>query len=85
MSETMKKLKQIYLICSKCEILDDEGKLCRDIKLSEKLSYGCGEWKIEGLVLNQKFYDDIDNEVKKRLKLKSVIDDLIKTDNREES
>ncbi len=78
MSEEKKKLEQILLICSKCEekaYIGSSKKLCRDIPISEKIFIGCGEWKKDGeLILNQNFY----NELKKRMKIKQVIDDLIK-------
>ena len=79
MSEEKKKLEQILLICSKCEVKDykDSKKFCRDIPISEKISsgFGCGEWKKDGeFILDQDFYD----EIKKRMKIKQVINDLIK-------
>lgn len=74
LSEEKKKLEQILLICSKCEVKVGGG-LCRDIHISEKLFIGCGEWKKDGeFILNQDFY----NEIKMRMKIKQVIDDLIK-------
>lgn len=69
-----KKLEQILLICSECEE-ETEGKLCRDIDLSKKMFFGCGKWKKDGgFILDQKFY----NEIKKRIKLKQVINELLK-------
>ena len=78
MSETKKKLEQILLICSKCEekaYYKGSKKFCRDIHISEKIYIGCGEWKKDGeFILNQEFY----NEIKMRMKIKQVIDGLIK-------
>lgn len=77
MSEIKKQLEDVLFICSKCEIRGRNGEFCRDIPISEKIcsGFGCGKWKKDGrFILNQKFYD----EIRKRVKIKQVIDDLIK-------
>lgn len=72
--EMKEKLDTVLRICSECEETI-EGKLCRDIYISTKIFFGCGKWKKDGeFILNQEFYD----EIKNRISLKQVIEDLIK-------
>ena len=80
MNREKEKLEQVLLICSKCEenaYYKGRKKLCRNIHISEKIGtgFGCGKWKKDGeFILDQEFYD----EIRKRVKLKQVINDLIK-------
>lgn len=77
MSENKKKLEEVLLICSKCEAMI-EGKLCREINLSEKIFWGCSKWKKDGKwIIDQKIDQKILDEIKKRITLRQVIEDLI--------
>lgn len=69
------KMVKILNICSKCDFLLEEGKLCRELNISRKILLGCGYWREEDeeFIIDQDFYD----EFEKRMTLHEVISDII--------
>ena len=67
----IEKLKEA---CSNCDDHSEEG-LCRDIPLDRKIMIGCGKWKSEELMIDEKRFYKIINDL---VGLNQVIQDLLK-------
>ena len=64
------KILKIKEICANCDEIADDG-YCRDIPLNRKILMGCGKW---GEINDDDFY----KELHMRLKLREVVDDILK-------
>jgi ribosomal protein L37AE/L43A len=70
-----KQLEAVLLICSKCEDKMSNGAKCREVHISTKIAsgFGCGNWRIEGIVLEQEVYDS----VKRAITVRQIIDNIL--------